>query len=119
MELSYQRTINYAQRSLSTFFNEYRVFFEIYRIRGWVWSVFTPFIIFVPVYLWYAAFDHFSFASIIQFGLSVVLLLTWICLPAIFLYLNSDRHIIAKIWFWAWTGLMLVSIVLWGMWLNG
>jgi hypothetical protein len=119
MELSYRQTIDTAQKTVLTFLDEYRSYFEMYRVRGWIWSVFAPFMLFVPIYLWIAAFDHFSFTSVIQFGLSLTLLTIWICLPAIFLYINSNRHMIAKIWLWTWMVLIILSIVLWSRLMSG
>ncbi|WP_257351235.1 hypothetical protein [Pseudalkalibacillus decolorationis] len=118
MELSYKRSVDFTKRNVTDFIADNQEYFEMYRVRAWICSVFTPFIAFVPVYLWIAAFDEFSGASVIQFVISIVLFLTWTCIPGAFLYVNSKHHIVAKIWLWVWPGLMVTAIVLWAIWFS-
>ncbi|MGP4078404.1 hypothetical protein ACTWQL_00695 [Pseudalkalibacillus sp. R45] len=115
MELSNKVTVSFTQiwSDIQRFLANNRKYFEVYRVRAWIWSVFVPIILFVPTYLLLAAFDQFNFTSIVQFFLSLFLFITWIVAPGMFLYVNRGCNTISKIWFWTWLGLDLAFIIVW------
>ncbi|MCF6138404.1 hypothetical protein [Pseudalkalibacillus berkeleyi] len=88
-------------------------YFRAYRVRALIWSFFTPIIMFVPSYLLLASFDTFNFTSVIQFILAIILLITWIAFPGIFLYVNADFNKASWVWMWIWLSLSCISLIVW------
>ncbi|WP_408007344.1 hypothetical protein ACJROX_22030 [Pseudalkalibacillus sp. A8] len=115
MELSSKVSVSFSDIRSDTkkYLETNRKYFEMYRTRAWIWSVFVPFILFVPTYLLITAFDQFNFTSIFQFFLGLFLFVIWIVTPGMFLYVNKDRNTVSRVWFWAWLGLNLGFIVFW------
>lgn len=109
VQLPVQNMMDWIQNMV----NRNRRYYEMYNRRAIIWSIFTPFIMAVPGYLFLASFDHFNFTSIIQFILGLFLYVAWIAFPGIFLYVNASRNKWLKIWFWFWLGLSLVSPFVW------
>lgn len=97
---------------------EHERYFRAYRVRALIWSFFTPIILFVPSYLFLVSFDTFNFISVIQFILAIILLITWITFPGIFLYVNADFNKASRVWMWTWLSLACISIIFWIVFLS-
>ncbi|MCF6408918.1 hypothetical protein [Pseudalkalibacillus salsuginis] len=101
------------QSDTRKYLEENRTYFEMYRVRAWIWSIFVPFIQFVPTYLLIVAFDQFNFTSIVQFLLGIFLFVIWMVIPGMFLHVNKDRNTYSRVWYWSWFVLNLGFVVFW------
>lgn len=90
-------------------------FIELYSRKGWMFSCFSLFFLAVPVYLVKSAVTTFSAFSVFDLFLSLVLLLEWAGLPALFVFHNSKDDRNKRIYAWGWIVFAAAFCVIWAI----
>jgi hypothetical protein len=95
------------------YYEENAYIFNLYKVRGWILSGFAPVLLFFPMLLLYSAFENLSVLTPIYLLIFVLLLIPWLVVPALFMFYNPKHKKGIKIAAYSWSGIMIVAIVNW------